>query len=158
MESVTSGSEKVSETNTKGFSVRIYLNRRQMHRVLAEDHQARDAMLGVARLAGDHARILAPYKTGALRDSIIDGVGYTIDGVPVAAVAATVPYALYQELGTRVIPPSPYLRPALHIALGRLGLEFRGSYSGRRGLHGGGTVYFDNRAIWGRGKFFGGLF
>jgi len=156
-ETVESGSQKFGEYQAgKYFSAKLYLNRRQISRVLADDDQALKAMQGIARLAGDHARVLAPVKTGALRDSIYEGVWRAVDGNPVAVVGADVPYALYQELGTRLIPASPYLRPALYLALGQVGLELRGSYSGRRGFHGGVTTYYKGRAIWGGGKFYGG--
>lgn len=53
---------------------------------------------------GPHA---APWlRTGTLRDSI--GVGETGDG---AVVASTADVAVHQELGTRRIPPRPFLAP-----------------------------------------------
>lgn len=56
------------------------------------------------------AQQYAPVRTGHLRESITHRVDATSH---VLYVSAPVSYAYYQELGTRHIPPHPYLRPAL---------------------------------------------
>lgn len=46
---------------------------------------------------------------GSIRHEIVD------DGeVPYAKISANVFYAVYQELGTKLAPPHPFLRPALY--------------------------------------------
>lgn len=60
------------------------------------------------------ARQLAPVDTGALRESInydvIRGDGDTFMQL---VISIGVPYAIFQEFGTRNIPPHPFIRPAL---------------------------------------------
>lgn len=60
------------------------------------------------------ARQLAPVKTGALRASIawvIAGEGYA---GRMLSIQVGMPYGIFQEFGTRNIPPHPYIRPALN--------------------------------------------
>lgn len=56
------------------------------------------------------AKQLAPVDTGTLRRSIHTEVA--ADGLS-AAVGSDVEYAAAQEYGTSVMPPAPYLNPAL---------------------------------------------
>lgn len=61
------------------------------------------------------AQALAPVKTGALRASIYYLVQYNESGGRhVLHIRADVPYAIFQEFGTRNIPPHPFIRPALN--------------------------------------------
>lgn len=58
------------------------------------------------------AKQLCPVDTGRLRASItheVEGEGLDV----VARIGTNVSYAPYQELGTRHMPPHPFLRPAL---------------------------------------------
>jgi HK97 gp10 family phage protein len=69
----------------------------------------RKHMLKVATNITLDAKVKAPVDTGALRDSIrlikADGFNYLI--------GSDIYYAIYQELGTKVISAQPYLVPAL---------------------------------------------
>ncbi len=60
------------------------------------------------------ANALAPKKTGALAASI----DYRVVGKTLT-IFVGVPYGIYQEYGTRNIPPHPYIRPAL-LEMGRI--------------------------------------
>lgn len=75
---------------------------------------------------------LAPVKDGELKGSIIwkterAGSGGKLNDVKDPKdldgyVGSPLDYAVYQEFGTRYIPPQPYLRPAITIeALGQTG-------------------------------------
>lgn len=58
------------------------------------------------------AKLFAPVDTGRLRDSIqtnIDDTGKTVVGT----VGTEVPYAAFQEFGTRFQSGTPFLRPAI---------------------------------------------
>ena len=57
------------------------------------------------------AKTLAPVDTGALRDSIEVFDGDSKKEKYIGSI--TIPYAIYQELGTVKMSPQPYLRPAL---------------------------------------------
>lgn len=60
------------------------------------------------------AQQLAPVRTGALRESIYYTVEYNEGGGRhVLHINAGAPYAVFQEFGTRNIPPHPFIRPAL---------------------------------------------
>ena len=79
-----------------------------------------DEMLTRAAVAVElAAKRFAPVDTGRLRASISHTVERDAKG-PVAFVGSNVNYAIYQELGTRYQPGTPYLRPALHSLRGRL--------------------------------------
>lgn len=59
------------------------------------------------------AKIMAPYEFGTLRDSI--GTTITGDGRFAAMsgeVGPTVDYGIWQEIGTEVMAPQPYMGPA----------------------------------------------
>ena len=79
-----------------------------------------DEMLTKAAVAVElAAKRFAPVDTGRLRASISHTVERDDKG-PVAFIGSNVNYAIYQELGTRYQPGTPYLRPALHSLRGRL--------------------------------------
>lgn len=61
------------------------------------------------------AKRYAPVDTGRLRSSIQNSLSRDADGL-VAKVGTDVEYALYQEMGTRHQPGTPFLRPALGAA------------------------------------------
>lgn len=77
------------------------------------------------------AKQLAPVDTSQLRNSIMyDGPkgsgghegGPVINdkgGDKVGYVGTSVPHGVYQEFGTRYMPPQPFLRPAVAIIAGR---------------------------------------
>jgi len=54
------------------------------------------------------AKVLAPFRTGALRDSI----AVELTGALTATVGTPITYAIYQEFGTRFMAAHPYLVPA----------------------------------------------
>lgn len=59
------------------------------------------------------AKVLAPVDTGALRNSIShDFAGDGRNGSMTAEIGPTVDYGIYQEFGTSVMAPQPYLGPA----------------------------------------------
>lgn len=61
------------------------------------------------------AKQLAPVDTGALRDSIDYLVMYNeFGGKHELLIQVGEPYGIFQEFGTRNIPPHPYIRPALN--------------------------------------------
>lgn len=68
---------------------------------------------GIAVVA--KAQALAPVKTGALRASIGFVVAYNeMGGRHTLSIQVGMPYGIFQELGTRNIPPHPFIRPALN--------------------------------------------
>lgn len=74
----------------------------------AKMHAAGEAI--VAR-----ARQLAPVQTGALRASIVDFVEVNeAGGKHTLHIQVGMPYGIYQEFGTRNIPPHPFIRPAIN--------------------------------------------
>lgn len=81
------------------------------------------------------AQQLAPVDTGALRSSI----GYIVAGEGLfrtLVIDVGMPYGIYQEFGTRNIPPHPFLRPALN-EIGRLwGVEIQMAFA-----HGGPSTW-----------------
>lgn len=87
------------------------------------------------------AQQLAPVDTGRLRASI----GFVIVGNTLQ-IYVDAPYGIYQEFGTRNIPPHPFIRPALN-AIGRIwgadvemtfnrtgGPQWHGLLAGKRGF------------------------
>ena len=52
----------------------------------------------------------APFKTGALRDSIADHYDAATHTL---TIYIGMGYGVYQEFGTRFIPPHPFIRPAI---------------------------------------------
>lgn len=57
------------------------------------------------------ARALAPYRSGYLRNTIdvfYDAIGKSIE------IYVGAEYGLFQEFGTRYMPPHPFIRPALN--------------------------------------------
>lgn len=77
------------------------------------------------------ARQLAPVKTGQLRSSInydiIRDVGDTFIQLK---ISIGVPYGIYQEFGTRNIPPHPFIRPALLEAKRIWGFDLNVNFAG----------------------------
>ena len=83
------------------------------------------------------AKQLAPVKTGALRDSIGFVVAYDDGGgMPSLHVQVGEPYGVYQEFGTRNIPPHPFIRPALNEAGFMVGLDVNVGFAGHANHHG----------------------
>lgn len=80
------------------------------------------------------AQQLAPVRTGALRNSIGYVVAINPGGKSVLSIQVRVPYGVYQEFGTRNIPPHPFIRPALNelprIFGGTLSMDFAGTGGG----------------------------
>ncbi len=67
-------------------------------------------MLNLGRHVVQVAKMYAPKKTGALAQSISfdwNQADFTL------VFLVTAPYGMFQEFGTRNIPPHPYMRPAL---------------------------------------------
>ena len=64
---------------------------------------------GGAQIVED-ARRLAPVRTGALMQSLY----YQVDDVTGLTVGATVPYAVYQEYGTRRMAAHAFLLPSIN--------------------------------------------
>lgn len=69
-----------------------------------------DALFEIATKIKEDARRLAPYRTGALRASIVAEV--LNDGMS-ARVYTDLYYAPFMEFGTRYITPRPFLAPAV---------------------------------------------
>lgn len=68
-----------------------------------------DALNEVGQLVASRARQIAPVRTGLLISSIFAEIIYKW----VVKIACRVPYALFQELGTRYIQPRFFLTRAL---------------------------------------------
>lgn len=71
----------------------------------------------IAKLAADGqavAQTNAPIDTGFLRANILSSFETTgvLGGVFVGSVFTNVEYAVYQEFGTRFMPPHPFFGPA----------------------------------------------
>jgi HK97 gp10 family phage protein len=82
----------------------------EVHRRLAAE------MHGKARQVVAIAESLAPKRTGRLATSI----GYTWDDADLTVVFTVgAGYGIFQEYGTRNIPPHPYLRPAINYVFSR---------------------------------------
>jgi len=82
-----------------------------MNQTIGEIQQEARAILeeGGREIVED-ARHLAPVKTGALMQSIY----YQVDDVTGLTVGATVPYAVYQEYGTRRMAAHAFLLPSIN--------------------------------------------
>ena len=82
-----------------------------MNQTIGEIQQEARTILedGGAQIVED-ARRLAPVKTGALMQSIY----YQVDDVTGLTVGATVPYAVYQEYGTRRMAAHAFLLPSIN--------------------------------------------
>jgi HK97 gp10 family phage protein len=80
--------------------------------VMDEVHnRIRNGMLASAEQVVSIARSLAPKKTGRLAM----GLGYDFNDAELTVVfTAEAPWSIFQEYGTRYIPPHPYLRPAIN--------------------------------------------
>jgi hypothetical protein len=114
---------------------------RQVQDALLGDLDQRLEQAGAAWLA--MSRSLAPVKTGRLRAE----EGYRVrDGTLTLIMGA--PYDIFQEFGTRNIPPHPHVRPAM-AAIGRvfggtIALQFntlaRGPWTGIHAVGGGFVV------------------
>lgn len=65
-------------------------------------------------LVVQRARQYAPVRTGALRASIAYSVTKDAAGKWRLVISVGMPYGIYQEFGTRNIPPHPFIRPALN--------------------------------------------
>lgn len=82
------------------------------------DAGAKTAVENAAKAVEDMAKGLAPVQTGTLQSSIsvsLGGLTATID--------ATAPYAGYQEYGTSIMAPHPYMGPAFESAGDKLATE-----------------------------------
>lgn len=77
---------------------------------LAMQVKVHDRIREQAELMKTVAQSLAPVKTGRLRNSIYAQVEDWI-----AKVGASAPYAVYQEFGTRFIPPVRFLSRAIEM-------------------------------------------
>lgn len=78
-------------------------------RISAEMHQDAQAVVAIAQS-------LAPKHTGALAL----GLSYDWNDADLTVVfTAREPYSIFQEYGTRYIPPHPYLRPAINQVFSR---------------------------------------
>ncbi len=67
------------------------------------------------------AKDLSPVDTGNLRNSISYRQGNRPNEM---IVGANAPYAIYQEFGTRNMPPQPFMRPAIDLVIkGRATIE-----------------------------------
>lgn len=93
--------------------IRVEVNAPALRDFLRNLPEARDGVQTVASDIAAVAREHVPVVTGRLRDSI--GTRRTMskgqEGDTVR-VEATAPYAQFVELGTRNMPPQPFLRPS----------------------------------------------
>ena len=90
------------------FSVNVVLTNR-MPEVAAGLHGAIAALvLEAAESIVIIAKVLAPVRTGALRDSIVA----EMTGALTATAGTPITYAIYQEFGTRFMAAHPFLIPA----------------------------------------------
>lgn len=97
----------------------------------AMDECMKGGTLALAMQIIAQAKALAPVDTGALRSSLgyktHDGKGDLATDMLLkpgqAAVGSMLEYAVYQEFGTRYIPPQPYLRPAIALYQGQRGAD-----------------------------------
>jgi HK97 gp10 family phage protein len=107
---------------------------KEISRLVAEG--TNQGLQALAILGTSHAKLLAPFDLGQLRNSIQyrlannrsgglnDSQGEHADeslrtpSAGTAVVGATANYAVYQEFGTRYIPPQPFLRPSLALLAG----------------------------------------
>jgi HK97 gp10 family phage protein len=77
------------------------------------DEKIRELDTKLAAFGGHLANAMqqfAPIETGALRQSIVDTYDVTTHTLTIYIGA---PYGVYQEFGTRFIPPHPFIRPAI---------------------------------------------
>lgn len=96
----------------------VQINEAELHKLLtSEDGPVGRELLKVALKVERAAKRLCPVDTGRLRASISHEMKHDERGL-YAVVGSTVEYAIYQELGTRHQPGSPFLRPALREVTG----------------------------------------
>lgn len=94
------------------MTVSVKLNLSRLRRVIQGEPAAIDrGAKAYAEAVADLAEQLAPYDTGALRDSI-----HVADGDRSGSyqVVAGVSYAVFVEYGTHKMAAQPFLTPALH--------------------------------------------
>jgi len=105
-----------------------WLGQKILHKI---DEDIDRRMHAAGRKIVAKARSLAPVDTGALRDSIDYLVMYNESGGRhELLIQVGMPYGIFQEFGTRNIPPHPYIRPALNEvrAFGfDIGMDFQSS-------------------------------
>lgn len=93
------------------MTVKVNLSLRRLRRVLQGEQAAIDrGARAYAEAVKDLASQLAPYDTGALRESIHIEPGDTRASYQ---VVAGVPYARWVEFGTHRAPAQPFLTPAV---------------------------------------------
>lgn len=92
------------------------------------DRKVEDRLFATGERVVARARQLAPVDTGALRESI----GFVVAGSGLRrtlSIQVGMPYGIYQEYGTRNIPPHPFIRPAL-LEMGRMwGIDLNLSFA-----------------------------
>lgn len=116
------------------MSVTIQLDIKELERVMANTHKGAVQVLeGLGFKVEADAKMMAPYRTGALMNSIYTktrngsspvtmGDGEDIpnpEGDVVAVVGPTVSYARFLETGTSRMAARPYLLPALESVVAR---------------------------------------
>lgn len=95
----------------------IRLDTRELDRLIKELGGKKEAaLMAIATEIKQDAAFLAPYKTGALSNSI------TTEKVDEnrARVGPTVDYGIYLELGTHNMKPRKFLWPAVESVIGKL--------------------------------------
>lgn len=113
------------------MTAEVKIDTRELDRIVGKLDKTRDdIMTALAFEIETEAKAIAPYDTGALKNSIYTRAkrrssspktmkGHEYDEIPapsgnmIAVVGSGVEYAVYVEVGTYKMGARPYLRPAL---------------------------------------------
>jgi len=95
-------------------SAEVVFDHAAMLALVQSDEMAKDLERRALKVERQ-AKHLAPVDTGRLRDSITHELGRDAEGL-YELIGSDVSYAIFQELGWRFSPGSPFLRPALAAA------------------------------------------
>jgi HK97 gp10 family phage protein len=91
------------------------------------------AFTEISDVALDYMQSIVPVKTGALRDSCFVDIGQSSNGRLSISIGATMPYAVYIELGTMYRDATPYIRPTYDFVVKVLPGVIRSEVANRSG-------------------------
>ncbi len=96
------------------------------------DNRINANMLRLGRDVVASAKIFAPVKTGALKQSLT--FDYNLS-TKTLVFTSDIPYDIFQEYGTRNIRPTPHWRPALHAVGPQYGFNLEMAFANVPAIH-----------------------